>query len=209
VRNNVIYDFGATASGLTQGHFTANYVANYVRPGPSSKAKTPIHIGNKPVDSNITFFLRDNVFDGNDELTADNAKFVDAYEINGKPQAKTVTTPFPAAPVKTVPAKEALELVLATVGASLPVRDPVDLRLVNDVRTRGGQIINSQTEVGGWPVLKSAPPADDTDNDGIPDAWETAHGLNPRDASDASAINPKSGYTHLEEYVNGIAPKKV
>ena len=55
VRNNVMYNFGGTASGLTQGKFTVNYVGNYLRPGPSSKAKTPIHIGNKPVDSDIVF----------------------------------------------------------------------------------------------------------------------------------------------------------
>jgi hypothetical protein len=208
VRNNVIYDFGATCSGLTQGHWTANYVGNYIRPGPSSKAKFPIHIGNKPVDSNITFYLSGNIFEGNDELTADNSKFIDAYELEGKPQAKTVGTPFATAPVTTVPAKEALDLVLATVGASLPMRDRVDTRLVNDVRTRGGHIINSQTEVGGWPELKSGPVPADADNDGIADAWETAHGLNPRNPTDANAVNPKSGYTNLEDYLNSLAQLK-
>jgi hypothetical protein len=204
VRNNVIYDFGGTASGLTQGHWVANYVGNYIRPGPSSTAKTPIHIGNKPVDSNITFYLNGNIFDGHDDLTADNSKFIDAYELDGKPQAKTTPTPFPTAPVKTVPAQVALELVLASVGASLPVRDPVDARLVNDVRTRGGHLINSQTEVGGWPVLKSGPLPLDTDNDGIPDAWENAHGLDPKNPADACAL-AKSGYTNLEEYLNSLA----
>jgi len=207
VRNNVIYDFGATCSGLTQGRFTANYVANFIRPGPSSTAKFPIHIGNKPVDSNITFYLNGNIFEGNDELTADNAKFIDACVLDGKPQARTVAMPFATAPVTTIPARDALELVLASVGASLPVRDPVDARLVNDVRTRGGHIINSQTEVGGWPVLKPATPPADTDGDGIPDLWELAHGLNPRDAADGAAVNPATGYTHLEEYLNSIAPK--
>ncbi len=206
VRNNVIYDFGATASGLTQGHWVANYVGNYIRPGPSSTAKTPIHIGNKPVDSNITFYLNGNVFDGHDDFTADNSKFIDAYEMAGKPQAKTVATPFPTAPVKTVSANEALDLVLASVGAALPVRDPVDTRLVNDVRTRGGKIINSQTEVGSWPALKSGPLAVDTDNDGIPDAWETAHGLDPKNPADAGAL-AKSGYSNLEEYLNSLGAK--
>ena len=203
VRNNVIYNFGGTASGLTQGHWVANYVGNYIRPGPSSTAKTPIHIGNKPVDSNITFYLHGNIFDGHDDLTADNSKFIDTYEIEGKPQVKTTLTPFPTAPVKTVPAQEALELVLASVGASVPVRDPVDARLVNDVRTRGGRLINSQTEVGGWPVLKSGPLPVDTDNDGIPDAWETAHGLNPKNSADG-LVRAQSGYTNLEEYINSL-----
>ena len=207
VRNNVIYDFGGTASGLAQGHWTANYVGNYLRPGPSSTAKTPIHIGNKPADSNITFYLNGNVLDGNAELTADNAKFVDAYEIDGKPQVKTVATPFPTAPVTTVTAQAALELVLASVGAALPFRDAVDTRLVNDVRTRGGHLINSQQEVGGWPALRTGASPADSDNDGIPDAWETAHGLNPRNPADAGAVNPRTGYTPLEDYLNSLAAK--
>jgi hypothetical protein len=206
VRNNVIYDFGGTASGLTQGHWTANYVGNYIRPGPSSTAKTPIHIGNKPADSNITFYLAGNVFDGNAELTADNAKFIDAYEIDGKPQVKTVSTPIATAPVTTVSATEALELVLARVGASLPVRDAVDSRLVNHVRTRTGKMINSQEEVGGWPELKSGPVPADSDHDGMPDAWETSHGLNPRDASDGAKL-AKSGYSNVEEYINSIGSR--
>lgn len=206
VRNNVMYDFGGTASGLTQGHWIANYVGNYLRPGPSSTAKAPIHIGNKPVDSNITFYLHGNIFEGNDAMNADNSKFIDFYEIDGKPQVKTVATPFPTAPVTTVSAKEAYELVLASVGASLPVRDSADARLVNHVRTRTGKMINSQTEVGGWPDLKSAPLPTDTDNDGMPDAWETARGLNPRDATDAAKL-AKSGYANIEEFINSIAPR--
>ena len=37
VRNNVIYDFGAIASGMTGDRLSANYVNNYIRPGPSSR----------------------------------------------------------------------------------------------------------------------------------------------------------------------------
>ena len=44
----------------------------------------------------------------------------------------------------------------------------------------------------------------DSDHDGIPDAWETAHGLDPRDAADAAG-GDFSGYTHLEVYLNGLA----
>ncbi len=204
VRNNVIYDFGGTASGLTQGHWVANYVGNYIRPGPSSTAKTPIHIGNKPKDSDITFYLRDNVFEGHADFTADNAKFVDAYVIDGKTQVKTVDQPFEMAPVTTVAGRDALELVLASVGASLPVRDPVDTRLIGHVRTRGGKLINSQAEVGGWPELKSGPVPVDSDRDGMPDAWEAAHGLNPHDATDGAKL-ASSGYSHLEEYLNDLA----
>jgi hypothetical protein len=117
-------------------------------------------------------------------------------------EVRTVDESFEAPPVTTVPAKDLLELVLPTVGASLPKRDVVDTRLVNDVRNRTGKIIDSQQQVGGWPELKSGDVPLDSDNDGIPDAWEIKHHLNPHDASDASRID-EYGYGNIEEYLNG------
>jgi hypothetical protein len=206
VRNNVIYDFGGTASGLTQGNLKVNYVANYVRPGPSSTAKTPIHIGNKPVDSDITFFLEGNIFEGHPDFTADNSKFVDDYVLEGKTQARTTAQPFAAAPVAISPAAEAYEIVLAGVGATRPKRDAVDTRLIGHVRDRAGKLINSQKEVGGWPELRSTEPPADRDNDGMPDEWEIAHQLKPEDPADAVGDPDHDGYTNLEEYLNGSDP---
>jgi pectate lyase len=203
VRNNVIYDYGATCSGLTQGQLKVNYVANYIRPGPSSKARFPIHIG---APSDMHFYIRDNVFEGNDALTADNARFFDPVVIDGKRQVQTVAESFSVAPVRTVSAREAYESVLASVGASRPVRDAVDARIVGEVRQRTGSIIDSQKQVGGWPELKSAPPPLDNDHDGIPDAWEVRHGLDPHDPADGAklAVNG-GGYTNLEVYLHELA----
>lgn len=46
----------------------------------------------------------------------------------------------------------------------------------------------------------------DSDNDGMPDDWETANGLNPNDASDAKAytLDSKGWYTNVEVYINSI-----
>jgi len=203
VRNNVMYNFGGTASGLTQGVLRVNYVGNYLRPGPSSRAPKPITVGHP---SDLVYFIRDNVFEGHDDLTADNTQFFTTVEWEGKREVQTVAQPFAMPPVKTVPAGYALELVLAGVGASRPVRDGVDARLVEHVRKRTGRIIDSQTEVGGWPELRTGPLAADTDNDGMPDAWETAQGLNPKNPADAIAF-AKSGYTNIEEYLNSLAAK--
>jgi len=197
VRNNVMYDFGATASGLTQGRLDVNYVGNELRAGPSSKATRPITVGHP---SELTYFIRDNVFEGHDALTADNTQFFTAVEFEGRREVRIVDAPFPAPRVSTVQVKD----VLATVGASLPVRDAVDARLVNDVVTHGGRIIDSQKEVGGWPELKSGPLPVDSDRDGIPDDWEIAHGLDPKNPADARAP-AKSGYSNLEEYLNALA----
>ncbi len=43
----------------------------------------------------------------------------------------------------------------------------------------------------------------DSDGDGLPDVWERAHGLNPNNPADASAVNPLSGLTYLVEYQLG------
>jgi pectate lyase len=208
VRNNIIYDFGGTASGLTQGKLRINYVDNFIRPGPSSRARTPISIGPK---SDIQFFIRDNIYDGHAAFTADNAKFFSTTEFEETnrdgtttmtKEVRTVDQPFSAPHVTTVPAKDVPKLVLPIVGASLPKRDVVDARLVSDVRNRTGKLIDSQKQVGGWPELKAGKVPVDSDNDGIPDAWEIKHGLNPHDPSDASQIG-KWGYSNIEEYLNG------
>jgi hypothetical protein len=209
VRNNVIYDYGSIASGLTQGVWNANYIGNYIKPGPSSKAKTPIHMAD---DSVVGFFLEKNVFEGHDDFTQNNKKFVDKTEAAGKKivtfAAKPFPDPFPLVPVNTTSAEDAYKAVLAGVGACLPARDKADARIVEEVRKGAGKIIDSQNDVGGWPELKSKPAPADSDNDGIPDDWETAHGLNPQEAADAVADADKDGYTNLEEHLNGTDPQK-
>ncbi len=205
VRNNVMYDYGEICSGLTQGVLKVNYVANYIRPGPSSKAKTPIHVGGP---SELRFYIQDNVFEGNTALTRDNSQFFDPVVIDGKRQVETVAQPFAAPVVRTSSAMNAYVAVLAAVGASLPRRDSVDAQIINEVRNGKGSIIDSQTQVGGWPELKSATPPLDSDGDGMPDSWERRHGLNPRDASDGSADKDKDGYPNLEEYLNNTDPNK-
>jgi hypothetical protein len=53
-----------------------------------------------------------------------------------------------------------------------------------------------------YPTLSAGSTCVDTDEDGLPDAYEDAHGLNKHDAADASLVEA-DGYTHLEHYLNG------
>jgi len=134
--------------------------------------------------------------------------------------------------VKIMPAQTARQFVLTNVGATLPVRDEVDTRIVKQVATgkidykEGVKvpekqfehrrmaldsyklgIITDVSQVGGYPDYKGAP-YKDSDSDGIPDAWETAHGLNPKNASDSPAIAKNSGgYSNIEVYLNSLAAK--
>lgn len=66
-------------------------------------------------------------------------------------------------------------------------------------------IIDSQQDVGGWPELKSAAAPADSDHDGMPDAWEREHGLDPANPADRNGLG-SNGYTNLENYLNSIAP---
>ncbi|MCM2273914.1 MAG: hypothetical protein NDI75_03820 [Candidatus Didemnitutus sp.] len=47
----------------------------------------------------------------------------------------------------------------------------------------------------------------DTDDDGMPDGWEVAHGLNPKSSSDAVEDPDGDGLTNLQEYVAGSSPQ--
>src|SRR5699024_4773548 len=102
-------------------------------------------------------------------------------------------------------AEEAYEEVLADVGCNIPRYDSVDARLLADVRNGTGRLINSQKEVGGFPETEGGEPPVDSDHDGIPDDWETEHGLDPEDPDDGAALaDDGSGYTNLEVYLNSI-----
>jgi hypothetical protein len=46
----------------------------------------------------------------------------------------------------------------------------------------------------------------DSDNDGMPDAWETKYGLDPNDPSDASSDQDNDGVSALDEFLAGTIP---
>lgn len=50
----------------------------------------------------------------------------------------------------------------------------------------------------------AAAPAD-SDHDGMPDAWEREHGLDPANSDDRNGLG-SNGYTNLDNYLNSIAP---
>ena len=214
-RNNVIYNWSASGTANFADHFI-NCVSNVWRPGPmSDPAKLPIAMKGSLPDL-AKGFMQGNVFDEREDLTRDNYAALDFkrwlregtnYKYAGTvADWQTATSPVLAADTpRTQTAREAAELVLARAGASLQ-RDAVDKRVTDDVRNRRGKLLDSQREVGGWPVLQSKPAPADTDRDGMPDTWEKAHGLNPNNPADRNADRNGDGYTNLEEYLNSLCP---
>lgn len=102
------------------------------------------------------------------------------------------------APVARDPAHSASQRVLA--GAGAWPRDSADARVVASISARTGRHIDSQEEVGGWPALASGRSWSDGDGDGMPDAWERAHGLDPA-RPDGNADHDGDGMTNLEDWL--------
>ena len=125
----------------------------------------------------------------------------------------------PIGDVTTHTAATAYDKVLAFAGASLD-RDTVDARYMKEARTGTATYTGSVTnkpgridkvsDVEGYTEANfgtgSREAGYDTDKDGMPDAWETANGLNPNDAADAKSytLDPLKYYTNLEVYLNAI-----
>ena len=140
--------------------------------------------------------------------------------ISGKSCVKIkMEQPAPTGIVTTHSAADAFEKVLAYVGASL-YRDEIDARYMEEAKTGTatykGSITNSPgiidkvADVKGYTEANfgtgSHPAGFDSDGDGIPDEWEIANGLNPKNTSDALtySLDAKGYYTNIEVYANSL-----
>ena len=206
LRNNVIYNWGFNNVYGGEGG-RVNLVANYYKAGPASRHRDRIA---EPLNAAGRWYVAENVVVGFPEVSWDNWDGGMQGDFWRKVRAEK---PHPVVPVEEQQAENAFELVLKHAGAILPRRDAVDARIVKEVLTGtaayadGRGIIDSQHQVGGWPVLHSTVALEDSDHDGIADAWELQHGLNPNDASDRNRDFNSDGYTNLEKYLNSLAKK--
>jgi pectate lyase len=228
-RNNVLFNWRHRTMDGGDGSSQVNVVNNYYKPGPVTEGDLRFRICKCDARNSRDkfpgfgkWFVEGNYVFGNEKITRDNwaggvqfsapVKLKDEVVPMGTPKEVRVEKPFPAAAVTTQSAEEAFELVLANSGAALPKRDPVDLRIIDSVRsgkpsTKSG-IIESPADVGGWPEYKSDRIPTDSDNDGMPDEWETKYGLNPKDPSDTNKDSDEDGYTNIEEFLNATDPTK-
>lgn len=209
-RNNVVYDWGGQAGyngldgdqALETNRLDMNYVGNYLIAGPSTSSskvgnafnggmvRTYIYQSGNKIDSD-----RDHVRDG---ANTGWSMFSGSYTQQATPHA------FANIPT-TQTADGAYQSVLAYGGARSWNRDAVDTRIRNDVLNETGGIIDSQNQVGGWPTLTNGTPPTDTDQDGMPDSWESPRGLNPA-VKDHNGDVDLNGYTNLEDYLNSLVP---
>jgi len=236
-RNNVIYNWGYQSvyggEKVQEGSSVYNYtginmVANYYKQGPGTKGGSNQYRIVRPSSRNYLadygdWFVTDNYVCNYPDVTADN------WPLGVQPDQNSTTvkdsirqdTPLPFVPIIQQTAEEAYQLVLNDAGATLPKRDSIDTRIIQETATGTATygtgsynsdngfgtvptgIIDSQTDVGGWTVLLSEPAPADTDHDGMPDTWEIDNGLNPEDPEDRNGIG-EGGYTNLEIYLNSM-----
>ena len=107
------------------------------------------------------------------------------------------TTAYESSGIIPIPASELVNELINNVGASLPTRDAVDIRIIDHFNNGDGTISSS----GEYPTILNGTALADTDNDGMPNVWEIENGLNINDASDRNDIQ-EDGYTNLEYYIN-------
>lgn len=217
--NNVVYNWGGNSAyggeGSTKGgggrHI--NFVNNYFKPGPSTNSKVQTRLVDPWTScSNCTdacggsvtapkIYLTGNKMTSSAEVTSDNWK--GSTKTQSVAGVSTRWTSGLTALQNEQTADAAYETVLEKAGCSLH-RDALDTRIINDVKNGTGSLINTQSQVGGWPDLQSGTRETDTDYDGIPDAWETEFKLDPNDPLDARTTTLVTGFTNLEVYLRHL-----
>ena len=91
-------------------------------------------------------------------------------------------------------------------------------KVVSNEMTFGQALAEVKSEANGWwnnrftfslygdPTLSIASPGTDSDSDGLPDVWESQHGLSIG-AADGGGNPDGDGYSNLEEYRAGLDPQ--
>lgn len=181
-------------------------------------------------------YCNGNIMEGNETVTKDNwaggVQVEEQPNTDGYTADMKWNEPFPMPSFPIMSAQEAYNFVMENVGANIPKRDIIDQRIIEEVKTGKAYykegldpesfyqfkyrrlpkdsykkgIITDIKQMGGYPEYKGKS-YKDSDNDGMPDAWEKANGLDPKDPSDANKDCTGDGYTNIEKYINGIDTK--
>ncbi|HEX3872302.1 MAG TPA: hypothetical protein VHV77_17775 [Pirellulales bacterium] len=211
--NNVVYNWSEFPSHTGSQRVLLNWLNNVYKPGRDTPedARSTMFVFQGDPGSRI--YAHGNVVEGSNEATADNKRAI-AFDNKFKKtpaeerEAMKVDAPFADAPAGISSAAEAYEIVLDEVGATLPARDAVDLRIVESVRNGKGHVIDKETDLAKrdrWPDYRSLPPLPDRDGDGLPDFWEFQFRSHHEKEDNASTIS--NGYSNIEHYFNSTDPR--
>lgn len=146
--NNVVYNWVHRSSD--GGDYTAkfNMINNYYKPGPATPKEGNIghrilkpEAGRSKLDHKVygRVFAEGNIMEGFPEITADN--WAGGIQIETDPDCGEHTaymrskTPFDMPYVRISSADDAYDYVLRNAGATIPCRDIIDQRIIEEVRT--------------------------------------------------------------------------
>ena len=193
-----------------------------------TRAKTAFQVYQK---GNMIDYNQDGILNGYEATEEDyrrdasnpeseNVTFVDSYDsfdysdydrrrlVNG--EKVVITTEPEKHPVIAgeTNAVEAYNWIVDKVGASLPERDEADNYMIDELLSLGtkGALLSGESELGlvnGVGNIFAGNRLLDTDNDGIPDVWEDANGLDKNNPNDA-VLKAENGYLNIENYINSI-----
>ncbi len=215
--NNVVYDYGnpfiAGDSSTTDYFWTTNFAGNYFITGPGDTNSAIITSGH---DYNYGLYFGTNAVDNDGDSVHDGVEYTRSSRTLGNILSGTYTwAADPYGPFdiwRDESPQAAYERVLSQFGATPWQRDEVDQLLHDNVVNRTGGQIERESDLsgisnGGFGTLAAGTAPTDTDQDGMPDEWETKHGT----AIDVASNNDDfdvDGYTDLEEYLNELAAFK-
>lgn len=221
--NNVVYNWGGRA--CDGGTHEGNFVNNYYKKGP---ATTQTFLLKADLEGTGTgsqsYYVNGNIRENTDGTQTADA-LDDTYKYttsNSQVVNWTVfqSSPFFASKATIETAAAAFKNVLSDVGCNEPALDNHDTRMVTE--TKNGTysatgsynsakgLIDKETDTGcedfsGLNITTATRASDwDTDQDGIPDWFETAKGWSTTTANN-NAVTTGQYYTNLEEYLNWLA----
>jgi len=225
--NNVMYnwlDFGTAYEGLPTGSIKANLIRNYFKTGPSTNLERYAVLigGNTPrlyVEGNIGH-KRPNSTQPEWDIVGYLGTIATppGYCASPAPTSYRVTTAYSQPTISNLLSATntyAMVTGLFGVGATyrlnelaqkVNITDAVDSRIINNTINGTGGMVRDTAFFGStmsYPVLATGTPYTDSDSDGMPNLWETIHGLNPNSAADRNNTNLMSPYTNLEAFLNG------
>lgn len=163
--NNLYYNWSEPkATGLGSGGGTATVVGNVYIKGPNTSASSQAFQNN---DGTGKIYITDTKLEGVSHGLTSN--------VSSYPIWNATVSPDPSASVES--------MLYRVTGARPKDRDAVDTRIINEVKTRTGKIIDSVSQVGGWPPLahNTRPfpvpisPNGDDDRDGYTNLEEVLH----------------------------------
>lgn len=184
--NNLIYCYGENAVNIDQS--TAVHVLGnrFKMCPPSLTARIKLRDG-------ALAFAKDNTLSDGESV-----------EVSVDGSSERSTAPLFNSSITPVPSSQVESRVLLDVGPAQ--RIAFDQRVLMHYVSGSGDIVDSVEDLGGWPTLDGGSNPSDSDADGMPDWWETAHCGTP---CAPTGDHDQDGYENIEEWFHSLYETRV